>query len=179
MNARAQDQCVYCAGKCQPGMQLCRVCMQLCRVSLQEVDIAMLAAMATFGFAHNSLTYQAEQQHTPLHTAGIATQAELQQSGTSAAAARFSRSLLATPSDTSPVHTASQSASMQLGGPVAAAELPGGQKLQAPVPGRDKVRHRAGNGAHQHQPQHHTRCLSAGRKGTTSAASGAQRVLHS
>jgi hypothetical protein len=118
----------------------------------------MLAAMATFGFAHKSIAPGTPQQQptSPPHMpqpAGIAMPAQLQDtdSGSSSFTSKLSRSLLSTA-----VHNRQQqpgrgsqaagqmvsaqgaiSASLMLGGPVAAAAAREG--LQAPVPGPDKV----------------------------------------
>lgn len=135
-----------------PPQHPLRACQTFCY--MQEVDVSMLAAMATFGFAHKSTPQQPTSPPHRQQHAGIAMQAQLRDSGSSSSfTSKLSRSLLSTA-----VHGRQQqqpglgslqaagqmaseqgaySASLMLGGPVAAAAAREG--LQAPVPGPDKV----------------------------------------
>lgn len=113
---------------------------------LQEVDIAMLAAMATFGFAHKSSppNIPTQQQH---HTTALQTYESASPLQVSSAL-HLSRSLLAGQaaiSRASQVDVAAADASLplsssllELGGPVAAAAAVT-EGPQPPQPGRAKV----------------------------------------
>lgn len=131
-----------------PPQHPVRACKTFCY--MQEVNLSMLAAMATFGFAHKSTPQQLTSPPPTQQHAGIAMQAQLQDSGSSSSfTSKVSRSLLSTAvhdrqqqSGEKSLQAAgqmapAQGASLMLGGPVAAAAAREG--LQAPVPGPDKA----------------------------------------